>query len=807
MFLFFNRLLPGFCIVLLLLLATVEITRAQYSFSARLTDENSKAINSATVALFETRDSLLQRATVSDSDGAIRFEGLSLASYYIRIMTIDYSDTSVSIAPAQLSEGRVIKIVLRPKTTDLNAVVVTSAKPLVERKIDRIVFNVENSVSVIGGDAIDALQKAPGVMVHEDNVSLAGKNSVKVMLNDQPLQVAGEDLIAFLKTISADDISRIEVITNPSAAYDAEGNSGIINIVLKKSRRKGLNGNVKAGYTQNKHGTTDAGGSLNYSNDRLNFYSSYNAAWGAEAATERMEIDYPDQRWTKYNTRKVAVANINGLVGTDYKLTKKTTVGIMYNGGYSAPDFNGHITNPIYSYAGPLDSVIRTHTHTLQSAAINSINLNLQYLPGTSGKKLTVDADYFSDVESKNRDVYSSTYPGDSSAPSSSSQTKSIATQQISVYTLKSDLILPYKFVTITVGGKLSFIENNTPASYYNVVNNILYPDSSNTDHFIYKENTQALYASASKEVGKWSMQAGLRGEYTETSGDSKSYSQTNNSSYFRLFPTAYVSYKKNDDNTFSLTYGRRIERPEYWSTNPFKYYSTPYYYGEGNPFLQPSFSNNIELVHNWKNLLNSTFFFSATNNGIDKITEVSDTSNLIVIDYLNFLAIYTYGITETLTLGKLKWLESNSQVTLYHTDAHSSYSGTVADTRSFSCSINTDNTFIFNKARTVMADVNFSYQFPEVEGILINSAHYRLDFGIKLMTPNKKWLIAVNATDILRSEQFASNTTMSGIHQYSYGYYDMQGGRVTVFYKFGKSISPQRVHSSGNEEERRRAQ
>ena len=627
------------------------------------------------------------------------------------------------------------------------------------------------------------------------------------MLNDQLVQISGEDLIVFLKTISADDISRIEVITNPSAAYDAEGNSGIINIVLKKSQSRGLNGNVKAGYTQNNYGTTDAGGSINYSNERLNFYSSYNAALGVEAAMERMEIDYADQKWTKYNTRNVQIANVNGIVGADYKLTKKTTLGVLYNGSYNEPDFNGHITNPIYNNNGGLDSVIKTHTHTIQSTALNCVNLNLQYLPGSTGKKLTVDVDYFSDVDNKNRDVYSSTFPGDSSSPSSFSQTKSYATQQINVYTLKSDLKLPYKFALLMLGAKLSFIDNNTPANYYNVISNILYPDSSNTDHFIYRENTQAVYVNAAREMAKWSFQAGLRGEYTETSGDSKTYSQTNTSNYFRLFPTSYISYKKNVDNVFLFTYGRRIDRPEYWRTNPFKYYSTPYYYQEGNPFLLPSYSNNIELSHAWKDLLNTTLFFSNTNNGIDKVMEVSNNSNLIVIDYLNYLTIYTYGFTETITFSKLKWLESNSQVTVYHTNAYSSYQGTAADTKSFSCTLSTDNTFIFNKARTIMADVSFFYQFPEVEGILINSTHYRLDAGIKLMTRNKKWLLAVNATDLFRSEQFISNTTIGGIHQYSYGYYDTQGGRISIFYKFGKTRAQQPVHASGNEEERRRAQ
>jgi len=161
--------------MLFLLLATEGIAGAQYSFSARLTDENRKAINNATVVLFETSDSLLQRTTVSDSDGVIRFDRLSLASYYISIMTIDYSDTSISIKPALLSAGSAMKIALTTRVKDLKEVAVTSAKPLVERKIDRTVFNVENSVSVIGGDAIDALQKAPGVMVHEDNVASPAK--------------------------------------------------------------------------------------------------------------------------------------------------------------------------------------------------------------------------------------------------------------------------------------------------------------------------------------------------------------------------------------------------------------------------------------------------------------------------------------------------------------------------------------------------------------------------------------------------------------------------------------------------------
>lgn len=783
-------------------LSTVsETVYAQNKLSGTITDAQNTPVVTASIALFTSADSTLHKLAISEDNGKFIFDDLSPAHYYLRITHINYYDTLVDINAI----GNDMQIHLRHRDKGLKETVVTSFKPLIEHKTDRTIFNVENSIAAAGTDALEVLRKAPGVIVQDNNISIAGKSTVRIMINDRLLQLSGEDLINFLKTISADDITRIEIITNPGAQYDAEGNTGLLNIVLKKSKRDGLNGNIRATYEQHVYSIANTGANINYTNDKISTYFSFFSQTGYNGATEDMTIAYPQQYWTKHNTRAVATGNISSTAGVDYKLNANTTLGLMYTGGYNAPNFMGHISNSIYNSTGSLDSMINTETHTIQNTSRHSFNLDLQTKLDTTGKKLNLDADYFIYNSNKDRDVASNTFIQENVLPSSLNQTKSYAKQQIDIYTLKGDLTLPYKFATITAGVKLSFINNNTPADYYNVIGGVLHPDTGNTDHYIYSENTQALYISGQKELGKWSVQAGLRGEFTETKSESHTLSQTNTNSYFKLFPTLFITYEANKNNNFALTYGRRIDRPGYWATNPFKFYSTPYYYQQGNPFLQPSFTNNLELSHTYKNMLTTSFNFYNTMNEIEGLTIVQPNSNIIASLWSNYINSYSYGFTEAFNYSRIPWLETNTELILFYYKAYSNYAGTEPSKESLSCNFTTDNTIIFNKARTVMAVINYWYQFPNLDGVIKNEALSYLELGIKLSTPNKKWTVALIFTDIFRTEIHNSSSVVNGIIQTTDGYYDNRGVRLNLNYKFGGDKQT-RTHTTGNEEETNRA-
>jgi len=688
----------------------------------------------------------------------------------------------------------------------LKDVVIISSKPLIEHKVDRTIFNVDASIVAIGANGLEVLKKVPGIQVMGNTISITGKSTVKILFNDRLLQLSGDDLTNFLRSLSADDISRIEVITNPPAGYDAEGNTGLINIITKKNTKNGLNGNVRATYAQGIYATEDIGASLNYKKGAFNLYSSVLASIGVNGATEDMVIYYPTQTWRKHNTRGVSAENISGTLGVDYKLTTRSTIGFIYNGGYNEPDFSGHITNPIYNNYSTLDSVIRTETHTQQSTSRHAVNLDWLTFFDTAGKKLRVDADYFIYNDPKNRDVYTTTYLADNTPTAPAIHTKSYADQKITVYTAKADLSLPFDFANIDIGSKLSFIKNNTPINSYIVQNNIANVDTGNTDHYIYSENTQAVYINASKEMEKWNVELGLRGEYTQTKSDSRTYTQVNTNSYFKLFPTAFITYKKNKDNEFSLTFGRRIERPEYWSSNPFKYYSTPYFYQQGNPFLQPSFTNNIDLVHTYKSIFTTTLNFYQTTSDIDNIIVINPNTNIIASTFSNYINSTGYGITEGINYSHLKWLESNTEVVLYYYKARSSYPGTSPVNEGLSCNFNTNNTLVLNKTRTIMADLMYWYQFPGYNGIVKTNAHYCLELGFKFATPNKQWVFALNFTDIFRSESETTTSVINGVSQFSHGYYDSRGIRMNITWRFGSGKMPERETVLGNEEETKRA-
>jgi len=430
------------------------------------------------------------------------------------------------------------------------------------------------------------------------------------------------------------------------------------------------------------------------------------------------------------------------------------------------------------------------------------------------GKKISLDVDYFINRNNQENPFYTNNYYYYPAAPTDYFYTTNNSNLKITNFPTRLDFEMPYKWATLNYGGKISFTQNHsyTDGSFYQTVNSADSLYLLQTDNFIYKENNEALYLSAEKNFGKkWTAKAGLRMEATQTNGISQPNAQpeeTNKFNYTKLFPTAYLSYKLNDKNTFTLDYSRRIQRPGYWELDPAKWYQSLNQVVYGNPFLQPSFSQNISFSHTYKSLLTSQIWYSYTQNDWTQLVTYDSAGNVNFIRE-NYANDHSFVITESLNWQIFPWWNTSSGANTWYTKTYvflSMYKY-LAPTYSGWGGLNfyTNNSFNLNKSKTFTGELDFWYNTPGQESNAHVSATASLNAGLKYQLLNNKLQLALFANNILRTDQQTIRSVTQGVKQSFSQYYNTQYLRFTVTYRLGNSKISVNKHEGSNSEEKGR--
>lgn len=766
--------------------------------SGLIMDDDRTPIPYASVIL-QREDSVIVSSDISSTNGTFTISNILRGNYRLRIAMIGYADYFRDLInlSSSLDLG---EIVLIQKLKKLEEVTITGKKPFIERKLDRTVVNISGHVRQIGGNANDALKIAPGVRSVNGNISIVGKGKVLVMINEKLIQLSEKDLSEFLNTIPSENIERLEVLTNPPAKYEASGNTGYINIVLKEVKLEGYNGTISAGLGKATYGLGNLAGNFNISTEKvkMNFSPSY--GFNQFTTWSEQKIYFPEVLWSQYNRTK----NTNESLGLNYtlkyELSKSTAIDFLYNYSRSPNDGKSGDESKFLSTAtGNLDSLLQTGA--LSGSITQNYILDISSVTNldTSGMKLMLDFNYFKRIQPSYRDFQTSTFDARGRLSSVYDTVNSGNYQRIRVYTASADFIVPVKKYSFSAGTKLSFINSFNDAEY-SAFNKFI--DAQNSI-FDYQENTQALYANLSKTGTKWSYQVGLRGEYTQVNGHSISLNQTNNYAIFQLFPTGFLNYQSNEDNTFSLTYGRRITRPGYSWVNPFRLYSSINSFHEGNPYLRPYYSNNFEIVYVFKDRLTTSAYFNATNNKFDQITIQEKQFNSLFQGTVNrnFLNERSFGISESFSYNKLSWLESTNEAFLYHNRVISTDQVTLRELSGTSAFLSTDNSLSLNKKGTLKVNLAFWYQFPEVSGVDRVKSYYSLDAGMSMKALKEKLSFALNFSDIFKTANPSWDSFINGVSQNYYQYYDTRRFRFSIVYKFTHGKGKENSKQKGNDE------
>ena len=760
----------------------------QQIVNAKVLDKD-KPIVSATITLWDIKLNQKIEIFSSNADGITIIKSNTFLNKELRVSSIGYKEERIKLKDTAYQS---VSIYLQSISNSLKEISIASKKSLIERKTDKLIFKVENSLSTIGSNAFEALSKAPGVRTDDNSISIIGRGSVGLMINSRFLNLSGSTLVNYLRTINAEEIKQIEIITNPSSKYEATGNSGLINIVMKKDVLLGYNGSISTGILVGKYATTGLTNLFSYNINKLHINSNLTGSLGKNYSYSNGFFDRPDVRSEDLLTNRSSRKNIRGSLSMDYDYSKSTSFGIKLE----QVDYGSRNKNTRYlTYrSDKIDSSIFTPGINKENSNNSSVYFYLEHQLDTSGKKLDFDMSYLA-FDNNNRNEFQSQLVIGSS-PGSLESLKTFNNQSITILSSKLDFTYPTKLINLEYGAKASYIQANNQLDYYS---SSFLPDGQN-NVFDYNEQLFALYFSAQKEFKFWDVKVGLRAENTQTNLLSTSVATVFKRNYINLFPTIYLNYKVDESRTIGLAYGRRINRPYFDFLNPAQLYLSKYNIEQGTPTLKPSFIHNIEINFNTNKFQTALYAF-ILKDGFSSITLLDPNTTLSIQSPLNFIDINKFGLNESYTFDKLDWLESNNEFNLYFEKDYLNSALAVPRSAYISAYLSTDNTIVWNKAKTIRANFRFSYQFPERTDLDTRKGFYQLNMGLSASLLKKKLTLALNGNDILRTGYVISNGIANNVKRRFEYYTDNRTFRLSIVYRYGSNKNNKRFRDSSMEE------
>ena len=777
---------------------------------------NQKVIDAGSVSLLRAKDSGLVKAAVADKTGEFSFENVKPGSYLVIATSVGHSKTysnkfEVSESSPLVQVG-VLQLV--PATKSLKEIIVTTQKPFIERKFDKTIVNVDASISNIGTSAIEVLEKSPGITVDKDgNISLKGKQGVKVYIDGKPSYLSGPDLANLLKSMTSAQLDQIEIMTNPSAKYDAAGNAGIINIKTKKIKTIGYNANITTSYSQGVFAKYNESANFNYRNEKVNLFGnvSYRKDRGfSDLSIERKFRDKTSKELLSIFDQEANFHNRNEgkfiKLGADVNLSNNTSVGAVVSGFNNSEKFNNLNNTYLKDKYGVVEN--RTYaTNDMKNRWKNfSGNLNFRHAFDSNGREITMDVDYVN-YKSTSKQALSNYYFDASDVKTSPGDTLlGDIPSDITIYSAKVDYSQNLKGkAKLEAGVKASWVKTDNNAQYDSVVNGIIVADLGRTNHFVYDEQIQAAYVNVNKELTKkWSAQLGLRLENTVSKGNQLTTGQKFDRNYTQLFPTAYVSYNMNDKNNFSINYGRRIERPNYRDLNPFYFFLDRYTYQAGNPNLRPQFSHNVELSHTYAGKITTTLNYTKATDLLNEVFEQNEVTRETFITKSNIASQEQFGLAVSAFVPVKKWLKINVYTNLSNNHYKGFINNANVDVRTTMLMSNASVQAALGKGWN--AELSGFYRTKGLDGVLAIYGLGALNGGISKTVLKNKGTVKLGFRDILGTQKFKGSAQYSYIDIVFRQSRDSRQASLSFNYRFGKGkvSTPKRKIGGASEEQNR---
>ena len=780
--------------------------------TAKVVDaSNNQTIPFASAIVIDRKTKAVVKGAQTDVDGNLVMTGLPKGVFSFKVSYLGYQTMvrdSISISDTN-KEIKFGTINMKPsKGTALNEVTITAPKSTIQMGIDKKVFSVDQSLVSEGGSASDLLQNVPSVQTDiEGNVSLRGSSGVRVLIDGKQSSIAGGNVAQILQSIPASSIESVELITNPSAKYDAEGQSGIINIVLKKNKKLGLNGSVAltAGNRDNYNGNTN----LSFQNSKINLYGNYSYRYGNRLGGGYNNITYLDgsELWVptgfvdQTTDSKSLDKGHNLKAGIDYYVTDKSV--LSFSGGFNVRDNDRSELlniNRLYADRNPLELSNRNNTNV---GTGGSYDLNLDYsLKFTKPKEELTFNLSFSEGDNDNNQLYNTNVYNRNGVP---------VTSFLNIqnndnygynknYNIQTDYTLPIgQLGKIEAGyrSQIRFNENSQIATNSDVLTGEYIPNLALSNLFNSKDQVHAVYFNFQNQIKSFGYQVGLRAEDAKLDTRLGTYQTDGQMNYIpgkvaytRLYPSIFLTEKLKGDQQVQLSYSRRVNRPRGWDTNPFLDVSDPFNYRQGNPNLQPEDVHAFELSYSkfWKAVtFTSSAYMRQTNDVIQRVRSEPNAEGITITTPQNLTKSVNSGLELIGRVDVVKAWNFTGNVNLYQSNIQGVPEFGVLENSGFSWNANVTNNFVL--PYSISLQIRAEYRAAEVMAQGTRNANFGMDAGAKYDFKDKRSSLSLNVRDVFNSRRWTM-TTSTGTTDIDFSR-RMQGtmANLTYSYRFGKTL------------------
>jgi hypothetical protein len=700
------------CFPLFIFLVFISTT-AQNDLTGTVSNNKMELIAYSNVVLFKMPDSVFYKASYTDVEGQFKIPDCSNGNYTLQISSVGYVPLSRKLSLNQTTD--LGTIILNENTEELDAILIRASKPTIDKRADRLVFNVENTVLSIGNTQ-NLLKKTPGVFEMEGTYMVQNSPAV-IYINNKRVYLTSDELSALLRGYSADNIKSVEVITNPPASYDAEG-VAVININTSKGISLGYKGNVSGQWTQGTFAKYQLGSSHFYKNNWLHVYSSYNYNPRRDLKLDDARIGFfnPDgsrsERWfTKLEkVDRSAAHNFNTIVD----MTVNERNSLSFSGNFSTNQ-NNDVTYQnetlVLQEGATMFTGFNANSQFENNRTNGFANAQWQHVLNEEGASLSLQGNYIFTDSDQLQNLSTRFFDADQTTTGTNSFLTDTF-QEIDIYTAKLDFITTIGSYDFSSGLKFSNVSSTSSQNFFDT-NSGSTLNPSLSDLFLYEENIFAAYAQIDRSWEKWSLAAGLRLEQTDVEGDSQSLGQVNTQEYLELFPNLALTHQLNENNSYTLSYKRTIDRPRYTDLNPFKTFLNDFNFNTGNPNLQPSFNNKFTLSWNHQNTWFIDTYFLYTKDLLSDVPFQNNTNNTLNIQSINLNYELQYSIDlATYQYINKSWYTGVSASLFYMENETKAIQSGNADVVSSTTGfyLNSFNRFNMSEDRTLSMDVDVSY-------------------------------------------------------------------------------------------------
>jgi iron complex outermembrane receptor protein len=772
----------------------------------KIASQDEKPLSQTTVELMKKKDSSLVKMEMTDTSGALRFSNIPAGEYFVRVTRIgyiNYSTPSFSLEEHQVYVHPII--VLVPSNTTMAGITVTGRKPFIEQEPGKTVINLDASISTVGTTAMEALEKLPGITIDKDgNISLKGKSGVTVMIDGKPSYLGSAELATMLSGMNASQISQVELLDQPPAKYDAAGSGGIINVKTKKNRQKGWNAALTFAYGQGRYPKNNNSLQLNFRSGRWNVFTNYSMNFNRSFTRLYALRKYFDKDGLLVSQlEQPSLLTGQGLshnikAGVDYDISDKTTIGINLTGFALERKGKGDNTGLWMDEDGKADSLIKTYSSNHNNWRNAGVNLNFRH-DFTKAEEISIDMDVIG-YKIRGDQFFQNVLvmPGGYSEAS-----RANLPSDIHIYSAKADYSRQLKNFKVEAGTKTAHVTTDNLAAYEYNDGSDWKPDYGKTNHFLYKEDIHALYATAETRIRNATVQGGLRYESTRYDGTQLGNIVQKDSSFSRryssLFPSLLASFTVDSSNSLSFSAGRRIDRPAFQKLNPFIFIINKYTYQQGNPFFRPQYTWNFEVTHQFRQLLTTALSYSITKDYFSQIFPL-DTTGIVIYTEGNLGRLRNLGLSIAVQAGPLKWWSFTAQGIVNHKKME----GTI--TKFYEASItqftiNVNNQVRFGKGWTgELSGFYASRSQQDIQEVVDPSG--QLTVGVSKPAFSNKATFRLSLRDIFYTQAMAGLTQFGRANEYFKLTRDTRVCTLSFTYRLGKAYkSLRRLGGASGEE------